>query len=317
MKSPRGEGAGSRESGKRVLLANRELANQFVRDLGIRKNEVVIDAYCGPGQLTRSLLAGGYDDTTAADWKRVVEEQKERGLPVGPVASEIKRRRGMGLDFDFPPWDVSEADKATRPLVKTRGRPKAKANEEEEVIDPSSIITPKFVVANDPKVSSLWRGLGFDPDQLPPSRWEMDDVPQPGAEQPTGLRALKRTVYPSSLQPNLGISPVTIYHWPTAPLILQDPLVAQHLEVFDESKGPEDRAKRPWEEPPPPITLVATIPDAVFGDQLVNQWILSATSSDSNGKRGWIWEWGRVRLGLLVTKGLYDVSAHFIHLLTA
>lgn len=313
MKSPRGEGAGSRESGKRVTLANKGLANDFVRELGIRKNEVVIDAYCGPGQTTRALLAGGNDETTSADWKRTVEEQKEKGLPVGPVASEIKRRRGTAMDFNFPPWDVSETDDIVRPVVKSKGRPpKAKANEDGEVAappaKPASVTTPKFVVANDPKVSALWRGFGFNPDLLPPSRWEMDDVPEPGAEPPTGLRHLKRTVYPSHLQENLGISPVTIYHWPTAASILSDPLVAQHLEVYDESKGPLEGTKRPWDAPAPPITLVATIPDAVFGDQLVNQWILSATSSNAEGKRGWIWEWGRVRLALLVTRSIYDVS---------
>lgn len=314
MKSPRGEGAGSRESGKRVLLSNKDIANQFVRELGIRKNEVIIDAYCGPGQTTRALLAGGYDETTSADWKRTVEEQQAKGLPVGPVASEIKRRRGLGLDFDFPPWDVSETDTIARPIVKPKGRPpKAKAADDEAPTTPksASITTPKFVVANDPKVSALWRGFGLDPDQIPPSRWEMDDVPEPGAEQPTGLRHLKRTVYPSHLQPNLGISPVTIYHWPTAASILSDPLVAQHLEVYDESKGPLEGTKRPWDAPAPPITLVATIPDAEFGDQLVNQWILSSTSSNTEGKRGWIWEWGRVRLALLVTRGVYDVSESY------
>lgn len=45
----------------RALLANPKLTNEFVRALKIREGEVVIEAFPGPGQLTRSLLNGGND----------------------------------------------------------------------------------------------------------------------------------------------------------------------------------------------------------------------------------------------------------------
>lgn len=273
-----------------MTLVNQKIANEFVRNLGLRESEVVIDAYCGPGQITRALLAGGYDETTAADWKKVVAEQRAKGLPIGQVAAETKRRRVTGGTFDFPPWDMSDVESP-----KYSKKP------------PSDLITPKLVIANDPKISSLARGLGFDLDDVPPSKWELEDPPQSGAEEPKELAKTRPLVYPSALQPNLVLSPITVYHWSTIPMILENPLVAPNLPVFDASKDSADQTKRPWNAPPPPLTLLATIPDGPFGDQLVNQWVMSATSVGGGGKRGWLWQWGRVRMALLINRGLYDV----------
>lgn len=280
------EGAGSRELARRTVVASKKICDEFVRALGLRKDEVVIEAYPSLGQLTRSLLAGGVDTTTAADWKQVKKEQDV----VGPRKGTVKRRNAT--DFDFPEWDVK-----TAPVNKL---PKG--------VNESKITLPKAVVAVEPLVTHLSRGLGFDPDLAPASYWDYNHAMT--TEELAKLNAMRGTtpVYPSILEKNLFLCPNTVFEWETIPRILDNPLVWKRLPVYDESKEGVEAAKRPWEAPPPPLTVVATMPETVLGDQLIAQWVSSAVGEPGEG-RGWLWEFGRVRVAMLVPKGQYDVSS--------
>lgn len=114
-------------------------------------------------------------------------------------------------------------------------------------------------------------------------------------------------VTPSPYDPRLLMSHSTAYRWPVLPRILSHPLITPHLPVYDDTKTTaEERTRRPWTADPPPITLVAHIPDAVNGEQMTSQWVGSAVGSAN--ERNWIWQWGRIRMALILGKGLYDVS---------
>lgn len=279
------EGGGNRELARRIVLASKPIADQFVRDLGIRKDEVVIEAYPFVGQLTRSLLAGGFDETTPEDWHQVKREQEI----VGPRAGHVKRLN-MG-DFDYPPWEVDEAPPNPLP----------------EGLNPDKLIQPKAVIAVEPMVAQFSRGLGFDPDEAPSSYWDYNNVKTD--EELKKLNEKKGTtpIFPSLTQKNLLMCPASAFEWDVIPRILNNPFVWEKLPVHDKTKEGIEAVKRPWNAPKPPITMVATIPDTVLGDQLMSQWIASCIGQTPND-RGWLWEFGRVRLACLVNKSLYDVS---------
>ena len=67
----------NREFKGRLLLANPKHTNEFARALKIREDEVVIEAFPGNGQLTRSLLYGGND--VQAEGSDKVEESLASG----------------------------------------------------------------------------------------------------------------------------------------------------------------------------------------------------------------------------------------------
>lgn len=273
---------GGRELARRVVLASKPIADRFVRDLGIRKGEVVLEAYPSVGQTTRSFLAGGYDETTAKDWHQAVREQKV-------VAGKVEGIHSG--EFDFPPWDVD--------MVPEYELPPLKKGEE--------ITVPKAVIALEPMVAQSSRGLGLDPKVAPVSRWDYDKVKT--TEELADIKEKRFTtpIYHSPLQKNLYISPASAFDWETIPKILENPVVWEQLPIYDKTKEGLEARKRPWSAPPPPITLAATIPDTVMGDQLMSQWIASCVGQVDDD-RGWMWAFGRVRLAVLVSKGLYDVS---------
>jgi hypothetical protein len=85
----------------RTLLVNRKIADDFVKALKIRKGEVVIEAFPGPGLLTRSLLNGGGPEEGDGT------ERKEAGIkPAVVVACEPSPNllvQGLGMgDGDLP-----------------------------------------------------------------------------------------------------------------------------------------------------------------------------------------------------------------------
>lgn len=278
------EGIQAREMQKRLWLVNPTLTNRFVRELGIRKGEVIIDTYAGFGSLTRALLAGGYDETTPEDWDKVREEQ----AVVGPQEGSVKRRNAG--QFTFPTWNVDTAEPAKLPKH-----------------DEKKVEVPSLVVCNEPAISWLSRGMGFLPDLAPPGKWDFL-VPQPAEMKERINKEEKMEVYPSILEKErLVFAPESIYHWPTLPKILSHELVTKHLPVYDESKEGVEKYQRPWKADPPHITMTSVIQDTVLGDQLLNQWVASSIGSEDH-PHSWLWKWGRVRFAFLVPRHVYDVS---------
>ncbi|CAK9780182.1 S-adenosyl-L-methionine-dependent methyltransferase [Cutaneotrichosporon oleaginosum] len=277
------EGAGARELLRRTVVASKKLTDSYVRALGIRKDEVILEAYPSLGQLTRSLLAGGVDTTSAADWEQVTREQEI----VGPRAGKVKRRN---IDqFDYPEWDVSSVP----------------ANPVPKGVNEKHAVVPKAVVAIEPLITQLSRGLGFDPDLAPSSYWDYNDAKT--EEELKKIAEMRGTtpVYPSILQKNLLLCPDSVFEWHTIPRVLDNPLVWEKLPVYDESKEGVESRMRPWDAPPPPLSVVATMPETVLGDQLIAQWVSSAIGEPGK-ERGWLWAFGRVRLAMFVPKTQYD-----------
>lgn len=219
----------NREFRKRIMLTNPKHTDEFARALRIREGEVIVEAFPGPGQLTRSLLSGGNDPATATTYPK-----------------------------------------------------------------------PAAVVACEPSPQMLQTGLGLKESQLPgelPARFESEDY-----------TVYQSHVHQSDLDPRLFLSPSTPYRWPTLPQMLSHELVLPHLPKYSESTKDEVASRRrPWDAPAPHITFVAQMPDSVPGDQMIAQWISSAIG-EIDGQKSWIWQWGRVRLALLVGKNQYDVS---------
>lgn len=194
-----------------------------------------------------------------------------------------------------------------------KGKGKAKENQTEHGTEPdrsdaaSSTLypKPKLVIANEPSSELLIRGFGMHREQTP-EKLNYLQVPR-ALEAAAPVYALEEAGIP-----NLLVSPSTAYRWLTLPQILDNELVAPHLEVLEESESSTQGSssasrKRSWRDPEPPITIVAQVPDATVGEQMVAQWIGSVVGDDKAG-RNWIWQWGRLRMALLVGKGLYDVS---------
>lgn len=220
-------------------MVNPKIANDFVKALKLRKNEVVVEAFPGPGALTRALINGGLD----------------------------------------PDSETELSTTANKPAV---------------------------VVACEPSPQMLIEGLGMSKDDQPgdiPASFDGDDMPLHQAR-----------VYQSSIEPRLLLSPSTPYRWPTLSQILSNPLVKPHIPTYNNSSEEGEismenveKGHRPWNAPKPAITIVSQMPHSVAGDQMVAQWIGSAVGN-GNSERTWIWQWGRVRLALLVGKNQYDVS---------
>lgn len=264
--------AGNREAAHRWTVSNPTIANKFVRRLGLRKNEVVFDAYDSTGVLARAFLAGGYDETTAADWAKV---QKT-------VPKEVLRLARVGKvevhDPYFPTWDPTIARKTELPEV------------------PEEVITPSLVIVQENWVAPVCRSMCFpQPEKLVGSSKTQSEV------------FADSRIFQNPLEDKLLLNPSSVYLWDTLPTMLKSERIQSQLEVVDPSKEGVERYLRPWDAPAPPITLAATLHDSAFGDQLVNQWISSCIGS-ADGTRTWIWKWGRVRLALLVSTHTYDVS---------
>jgi hypothetical protein len=90
----------NREFSGRVLLVNPQLANEFVRALRLREKEIVIEAFPGPGVITRALLNGGRDEK---------DKDVEGNKPSVVVACEPSPRllvEGLGMSQDKVPEEL-------------------------------------------------------------------------------------------------------------------------------------------------------------------------------------------------------------------
>ncbi|KAK4688646.1 hypothetical protein P7C73_g1459, partial [Tremellales sp. Uapishka_1] len=264
---------GVRINPSRVLLANQRIADEFVRALDLRKDEVVLEAYAGVGCITRSLVGGG--------------------------RSKIPQEGEVVQSIPFPSWNTEELDTD----VHSRQVP---------ISSPDHHV-PALVIANEPSFELLVRGLGLDPASQPASRFSSEavkaylnlavreagqDSPSADSKPPSNwgnVDPLRTSlpVVPSTHQSNLLLSPTSPYLWTTLPRLLAHEKVTPYI------------SKREWRDEAPHITLVAQLPDSVVGEQLTSQWIGSAVGNDTY-PRNWIWAWGRINLGLMVGKGLYD-----------
>lgn len=90
----------------RVLLANPKLTNEFVRALKIREDEIVIEAFPGPGQLTRSLLYGGNDLEGESEGHDKTKRYPEPKLVVACEPSPDMLVTGLGMKEEDRPTNI-------------------------------------------------------------------------------------------------------------------------------------------------------------------------------------------------------------------
>lgn len=225
------------------------------------------------GGLTRSLVTGGDAVREGKEWE---EEKRLESIRPG--------EKGKGTEL--PAW---MGDLPAMNNYKYRS---------------PALRIPKLVVSTEGSLGLIQKGLDYNEN---PHEASLNDVKgrHPGSSIANYI-AKETPIVPSPHKDNLLLSHSTVYLWQAVPSILEHPTVNAALPVYDPSAAPGSQKKRPWSAPPPPITLVAQMPNSSLGEQLVSQWIGSAAGEEH--KRSWIWEYGRVRIALLCGKSLYDVS---------
>lgn len=254
---PRGElknhQHGDRPYRGRSFLTNRKLTDEFVRGLGIRKGEVILDGFGGIGNVTRSLLNGG---------------RAKYGLNLDSNVTEESK---------WPEWSKEDINEIESENTNDKSENEENLNE------------PALVITSDPCFEILQRSLDMEEAQRPP--WSTD------------TDYTKVDIYPSKHHPTLLLSNSSPYRWPTVPGILSHPLVQERIKVSEEKFDTDEI---------PNLTVVCQVPNSELGEQMVSQWVGSVPGGDNT--KYWLWKYGRVRLGLLVDQGMYDVS--ILHYLT-
>ncbi|KIR54124.1 hypothetical protein I315_03181 [Cryptococcus gattii Ru294] len=260
-----------RKAPGRVLLANPSLGDDFVRALGIREGEVIVEGYAGVGGLTRSLVTGGDAVREGKEWE---EEKRLESIRPG--------EKGKGTEL--PAW---MEDLPAMSNYKSR---------------PPAPRIPKLVVSTEGSLGLIQKGLDYNEN---PHEASLNDFKGRHPDSSIANYIAKETpIVPSPHKDNLLLSHSTVYLWQAVPSVLEHPTVNAALPVYDPSASPGSQKKRPWSAPPPPITIVSQMPNSSLGEQLVSQWVGSAAGEEH--KRSWIWEYGRVRIALLCGKSLYD-----------
>ncbi|RXK36699.1 hypothetical protein M231_06006 [Tremella mesenterica] len=141
---------------------------------------------------------------------------------------------------------------------------------------------PKKVVVIEPSRPVLAAGFGLKTKAIPTSEWAtMTQFEIPPTE-----------VYEIEEESRLLLSPSSPYRWNVISDIMRNELLKPFLPKIPK-----------WEEEMPTITLVGQMPCSLVGEQLMSQWIGTVVGGN---KKPWIWEWGRVRMAILLSPSLYD-----------
>lgn len=248
----------------RVTLASPELCQEFVKELDLKPDEVVLEAYSGPGVLTRSLL----------------EAKPKRVIALEPSGHLITHPHGLAFSSEA----LTEAE------ARIFGRVEAKSSQSiRESQDGSGKRRgrPKKTAA----VSSVTEDDAATTGDQSSSETLSEESPTLPA---TGLvSGGPAHLLDSTHDPKLSLLPSSAYDWETWTKLLQHP-------VF--SGVSSEVVSRKWRDTPPNLRFVAQIPDSVVGEQLISQWVALIP------RRGWLFEFGRMRLDLLVSPSLFDVG---------
>lgn len=277
-----------RDFAGRLNLANPRLCDQFVRDLGIRDNEVVVEVFGGVGSLTRALASGGQsdkseDEATKAEWIEATKDQPR-------FTKKSQHPSGRRPANFFPSW-IETFDKETQ-------GGKFLDESRQYLPDEPGLKQPAVVTNIEPAGSLLKYGFDAELSATVPS--PLDTNPSKQAEQ-TGLEICK-------YNDRIVLAYGDPYFYETLEKVIAHPLVINHLPVTNPDAADEcSKRYRKWTDEAPPLTVVYHVPQIDMGDQMLSSLMTSVLGS-AEGAPSYIWRYGRLRLSLLLSRYAYDVS---------
>ncbi|ORY33771.1 hypothetical protein BCR39DRAFT_519166 [Naematelia encephala] len=215
----------------RILPTNREHTDEFVRALKLKENDIVLEQWGGPGQLTRSLVNGG----NKVDEGPIAQAWKEHGPVVTKPSQGYKAAYDQVVrkrkSWSFPEWldelpdgnpEASKASKGKK-SKSTTSKAEPSATEAEKSASESETSTlesetstlesnqmaessttskqlprPRLVVATESSPELLVRGLGLEPDNVEERIETLDRYGVPGGR--TGYR------FPDEVPKSKGLS---------------------------------------------------------------------------------------------------------------
>lgn len=277
----------------RVTLASTDMCDRFVDELKLKPDDVVLEAYSGPGVLTRSLLA--------AKPKKVI------AVEPGPVL--MTHPNGLGVDAEAlaeVEAEVHSSITPKKPGDAKVAKKKSKPSMEEQASKAAEASAPKRGKGRPSKVEE------FDFEELEgeeaaeedsmddeldswmsssPRRKGKPSSSKQSAEVPATEAA---KLLESSHDEALAVLPLSPYDWDSWASLLLHPLFTGDKTIVKH---------REWTSRTlPHLRFVAQIPDSMVGEQLISQWISCIP------RRNWLFAYGRVRMDLLVSPSLFDVS---------
>jgi hypothetical protein len=301
----------------RTFLTNPKHTNEFVRALKLRPEDVILEQWPGPGQLTRSLVYGGNDidvEKVKQAWAEGLKEQKPEDYDVA-MARVKKGKSGMKSkalfgsrkgDAVFPAWGAS--------FVKDDLISPEEAN---EIGGVSDYPVPRHVVSLESSSDTMVAGLGLRQEHaLSPFEYKTlerlqgnDSRFDLGSDPTASTPAAK--VRPSDYESNLSFVVASPYQW----RLLPETLMADEVKDLIDEAGEGDalegsKGMRKWMAEPPNLIHVCQVPDGQAGEGLVGQWIMSVVGAAEDAPH-WIWKWGRIRMAFLTGRTLYDVGLFF------
>ncbi|GHJ88938.1 hypothetical protein NliqN6_5340 [Naganishia liquefaciens] len=257
-----GGGRAVSKGGKRTQVADTALANSIARKLDIQNDQVVLEAYPGMGFLTRAILA----------------------LP-----PDVRPRKVLSIepsvDFNVHGLNLTpeQALSGWSPLNGTGGG--GGGDDGDDGDDGNSKAKQTLLAKRRDAVREILAGLAKKGQSTPDLDAVTRDDAAAAINESMGTPVFR--AFPSEDDSALTIIDGTMFDWKTVPALEEQGLL-------------DDVQRREWQDEPPNLHYIATIPDSDMGEQLVNQWV-SCVAGPS-----WLFRFGRVKMSFLVKPTLYD-----------
>jgi len=287
-------GTQERDYPGRAGIVNPRLADEFVRALGVRDGEFVLEMYPGVGGITRALLSGGRSASPllqarqkAAWWNELKDQAPE---------TPANARKPVVPKDVFPNWieTFKNAEAEVAALEEEH-----KGEEEDE----AKVTKPKHIVVAEPNTRIRKPCFALDPLAQPTSHQTWEYVLAQRQHSQEWLDG----IHPCSVDDRITVTGADPYTWETAEYMLSHPVNQPHIPVWDPNAPPGPAQHyRNWSDPEPHITYVASMPLSSVSESLIGQWLGSAVGA-ADGYPTWIWRWGRVRMAFLMSRWSYDV----------
>lgn len=270
--------------GKRTQVADKSLANSVVHAVGVKKEDVVLEAYPGMGFITRALL------------ELPPDQHPRKVITVEPAVDFNVKGLGLSSQVALEGYSLEEEnDKTKHALLNQRMEANDRAKHALLKTRQSAMQSAMF---------SMY--IQTDNQRILERSDENQDPTSDPVDQPSPDAHIFRT-FPSADDPTLTIIDGTMFDWKTVPQLEAQGLLSDVTRrEWQDGKRSFQVYHTPFTHPPylepPNLHLIAQIPDSDMGEQLVSQWIGCIAS------QSWLFRWGRVKMSFIVRPTLYDVS---------